>query len=165
MAAARRGGVACASSCVISSAWMKRFASVRGLLTPLLGARVHAVVLRRAALRDGERFLEAGVGIGSTFVPLAHANPTGRSEGIDLERPLLGCCRRRLACAGADRSGVRPQRADVGALPFTEASLDLAAACYLMDELAPADRGRAPDELRVYRRLGIASEVLRGVKL
>lgn len=129
--------------------------ALRGLLAPLLvDPRVHEAVPKRAALRDGERFLEAGVGDGATFLSLARRNVTGTSVGIDLREAALARCRRRLARAGADGPGVRLERADVRALPYPDASFDLALACFLMGELVDAEIERALDELRRVLRVG-----------
>jgi ubiquinone/menaquinone biosynthesis C-methylase UbiE len=130
-------------------------AALRALLASrLVDPRVHEAVLRRAALRDGERFLEAGVGDGATFVPLARRNVTGTCVGIDTSEAALARCRRRLARAGADGPGVTLEPADVRALPYPDESFDLALACFLLGELSSAESERALDELRRVLRVG-----------
>jgi len=120
---------------------------------PLFGAEAHRLVQRRAALRNGEAYLEVAVGAGFTFLPMTLANPEGRNEGVDLSEGMLARCRQRLYRAGARNYNL--QRADARELPFPDQSFDVALCCYLLDELSPADQARTLRELhRVLRRGG-----------
>jgi ubiquinone/menaquinone biosynthesis C-methylase UbiE len=110
-----------------------------------LHAKAHQAAIRRAALANGERFLEVAVGCGHTFLPLALRNPDGENVGVDLDAAALRCCRARLDRGGA--RGFRLEQADARALPFAEASFDLVLCCFLLDTLDEADQDRALAEL------------------
>ncbi|MFN7952141.1 MAG: class I SAM-dependent methyltransferase [bacterium] len=49
-----------------------------------------------AHVRDGEHVLEVAVGTGLAFETLVHANPHGRTEGVDLTPAMLERARRKV---------------------------------------------------------------------
>jgi ubiquinone/menaquinone biosynthesis C-methylase UbiE len=114
-----------------------RLAPVYDPWASLFASRVHDLARRRAALRDGESFLEVAVGTGLTFAPMAMDNPSGRNEGIDLCESMLRRCRRRLTSLGA--TTFRLRRGDARDLPFDDESFDLLLCCHLFDLLSEDD--------------------------
>ena len=98
--------------------------------------RARRRALELAAIRDGESILEVAVGTGLAFEEIVRANPSGRSEGIDLTPAMLARANRRLERAGL-RGGRRLQVADASALPFGDATFDLVHNAYMFD-LLPA---------------------------
>jgi ubiquinone/menaquinone biosynthesis C-methylase UbiE len=114
-----------------------RLAPVYDPWASLFASRVHEIARRRAALRDGESFLEVAVGTGLTFAPMTITNPNGRNEGIDLCESMLRRCRDRLSSLGA--AAFRLRRGDARELPFDDGSFDLLLCCYLFDLLPEND--------------------------
>jgi SAM-dependent methyltransferase len=125
---------------------------IGAVLGPALRSEGNRQAVRRAALRNGERFLEVGVGSGQTFVPLALKNPDGENHGVDVDPLALEHCRFRLQEAGV--GSWRLERADVGSLPFPAESFDLVVCCYVLESLAESDRDRALLELQRVLRAG-----------
>ncbi len=127
---------------------------LRDLAAPLVGVPIEEKLLARAAVVDGERFLEVGVGEGATFLALARANVTGQSHALDRDRARLARLRARLARGRADHGGVQLELADVRALPFADRRFELVIAVALMGELEERERGLALDELRRVLEVG-----------
>lgn len=125
---------------------------INAILGPALRSEGNRQAVRRAALRNGERLLEVGVGSGQTFVPLALKNSGGENHGVDVDPLVLEHCRLRLEEAGA-RSWLL-QRADAGSLPFPAQSFDLVVCCYLLESLREPDRDRVLLELQRVLRAG-----------
>ena len=115
-------------------------------------APAHRMAIKRAALRNGERFLEVGVGSGLTFLPLVLGNPAGENQGVDFSEAMLGRCRERLERSGARHC--RLQQADARELPFPSDRFDLLLCCYLLDALTETDQDRALEEFRRVLRPG-----------
>jgi ubiquinone/menaquinone biosynthesis C-methylase UbiE len=74
-----------------------------------------------AALVDGPRVLDLGVGPGTSAVEMARADPSRRHVGIDLSGRMLRRAARRARAAGAT---LRLVRADALRLPFRTAAFD-----------------------------------------
>ena len=93
-------------------------------------------------------FLDVGTGTGAVLRALASrpARPR-RAVGVDSSAEMLARC-------PPLPDGWELQRADVAALPFGDASVDTAAAVYLLHVLAPATRTTALGELRRVLRPG-----------
>jgi SAM-dependent methyltransferase len=93
-------------------------------LTPDVAATRHAV-LRALELRQGERFLDVGVGPGLLAAEAARTvGPAGQVCGIDLSVSMLALARRRCA----DLPWVAIGRGDATALAFPDGVFDAAAA-------------------------------------
>jgi len=135
------------------------------LWSGLFTARARRELLQRAALQDGESFLELGVGTGLTFAPLARSNPCGRNDGLDQSDGMLRRCRRRLQRCGATRFTLR--EGDARDLPYEDETFDLVLCGYLFELLPDPDAERVLRQiLRVLcngGRLLLASSTRRGV--
>ncbi|WP_344611851.1 class I SAM-dependent methyltransferase [Dactylosporangium salmoneum] len=95
---------------------------VRSFFTPMY-RRIVADV-EGAGLPPGARILDAGTGPGRVPLALAEALPRARVDGVDLSTAMIEEARRGAAARGlADR--VTFTVADVGALPFMDATFDL----------------------------------------
>jgi ubiquinone/menaquinone biosynthesis C-methylase UbiE len=70
------------------------------------------------------RILDVGTGPGRIPVALAHAAPHLRIDGIDLSPAMIAAARRDCAAAGLDHH-VTFEIADVGSLPYQDATFDL----------------------------------------
>lgn len=92
-----------------------------------------AAGLGRAAVRHGERVLDAGCGPGNVLEKLAEeAGTQGMAVGIDFAPRMLAAARRRVA-------GARLVRADARQLPFAAGTFDLVWSSYMLDLLPTAD--------------------------
>lgn len=77
------------------------------------------------AVRPGEALLDLGCGAGfDAFVAASAVGPTGRVAGVDLSLEMLAVAESGRAAAGL--SNVEFRQADVEALPFPDASFDVA---------------------------------------
>jgi ubiquinone/menaquinone biosynthesis C-methylase UbiE len=94
------------------------------------GARRWA--LSRLRIPGHADVLDAGIGSGG-FVrdALADGRREGRLVGIDVSRPMLRMCRRRVA----EAASVSLAQSDAVALPFRDASFDWVLSSYLLDLL------------------------------
>lgn len=98
-----------------------------------------------AHVRDGEHVLEVAVGTGLAFETLVHANPHGRTEGVDLTPAMLERARRKVrGLPGKHALSI----ADACALPFANASFDLVLNSYMLDLMPAAGIARVLAELR-----------------
>lgn len=103
-----------------------------GIVTPF-GKPAITAGLNRAAVRRGERVLDAGCGPGFVLEKLAEkAGPQGMAVGIDFSPRMLAAARRRVF-------GARLVRADVRQLPFPAETFDLVWSSYVLDLLPTAD--------------------------
>ena len=113
-------------------------------ILPEGGARREARAL--AAVKNGERVLEIGVGPGWDFEKLASENPTGMTAGLDLTRGMLDRatqrCRRRSLLPPA------LLQCDCRSLPFRSGSFDVVFSAYVFDALAKQDTEKTLLEIR-----------------
>ena len=119
----------------------------------LLGSKALRIAQRRAALRDGERYLQIGLGTGRSFLPMVLANPSGRNEGVGACEVVLDLCRQTLARAGASNFVLRV--GDVRRLALEDDLFDVVMGCYGLGRLPAQDVALAVGEMhRVLRRGG-----------
>jgi arsenite methyltransferase len=92
--------------------------------------------LRALTLRPGERVLDVGSGPGLLAAEIARVvGPAGHVTGIDISDPMLTLGQRR--CADLDSAGrVSFAKADAAALPFAEASFDVAVSTQVYEYVA-----------------------------
>lgn len=81
----------------------------------------------------GSAVLEAGCGVGAQTLALARRSPGVRFTAVEVDPASLALAEARVAEAGL--GGVAFRRADVGALPFPDASFDGAFVCFLLEHL------------------------------
>jgi SAM-dependent methyltransferase len=104
-------------------------------LTPDVAAQ-RDKIMALLAPRSGERALDIGCGPGLTTLALAQAvGATGSVLGIDIAEPMLGIARQR--CAGLPQ--VDFALADVTALPYADASFDVALATQVYEYVEEID--------------------------
>lgn len=84
-------------------------------------ARLDAVLLRMAELRDGQRVLDAGCGFGATLEAVNRAHAGMQLTGVNIDARQLALCRG-LEARHGNRLAWR--EADACALPFAEASFE-----------------------------------------
>jgi ubiquinone/menaquinone biosynthesis C-methylase UbiE len=113
----------------------------------LTEVRARRRALELLAVRDGESVLEVAVGTGLTFVEILRANPSGRSEGIDLTPAMLERARRRVA---RDVPSARCELSlgDAYQLPFAAEQFDAVYNAYMFDLLPQEDFARVLSEMR-----------------
>jgi ubiquinone/menaquinone biosynthesis C-methylase UbiE len=122
-----------------------RIARVYDLWAALTESRARRACLSRAAVRDGETVLEIAVGTGLAFRELVLANPSGRTEGIDLTEPMLERARRKVAALpGRHRLRV----GDAHRLDFEDGTFDLVVNNYMFDLLPEQDFAPILGEMR-----------------
>jgi len=115
----------------------EKVAPIYDLWAHLTERRARERCLELAAVRDGESVLEVAVGTGTTFQRLLTANPSGRTEGIDLTAGML-----RRAETKARQTGVGGYRLAIGdayRLEFADETFDLVVNSYMFDLLPEAD--------------------------
>lgn len=99
-------------------------------------AAVREVVLRLLALQPGEQVLDVGAGPGYLALQMARAVlPAGQVDAIDISEPMLAMARARLARADTPLP-VEVQLADARALPFPDATFDVAVATQTYEYVA-----------------------------
>jgi len=92
-----------------------------------------AAGLRHAAVRPGERALDAGCGAGNVLARLREqVGPEGMAVGIDFAPRMLAATRRRVP-------GATLARADARRLPFAAGTFDLVWSSYMLDLLPTAE--------------------------
>jgi ubiquinone/menaquinone biosynthesis C-methylase UbiE len=127
-------------------------------LTPLFDA-VAAVVVRdraikrrvidHAALSGGEEVLDVGCGTGTLAVAAARAAPGVTVTGLDADPSILAKARRRASDAGFE---IRFDEGRSTALPYADASFDVALSTLFFHHLPDEEKRRTADELaRVLR--------------
>jgi len=110
----------------------RRVAPVYDIWARLTEHRARARCLELANVRDGESVLEVAVGTGLLFEQLVLANPSGRTEGIDLTDGMLARARRRVTrLPGAHHLAI----GDARHLDFEDGSFDLLVNNYMFDLL------------------------------
>jgi arsenite methyltransferase len=104
-------------------------------LTPDVVQQRHAT-LEAVALRPGQRVLDVGSGPALLAAEMAQAvGPAGHITGIDASDPMLTLGQRR--CADLGRAArVRFVKVDATALPFTDASFDVAVSTQVYEYVA-----------------------------
>jgi ubiquinone/menaquinone biosynthesis C-methylase UbiE len=113
-----------------------RVAWIYDVWASLTETRARAACLARAAVCDGEDVLEIAVGTGLAFRELVLANPTGRTEGIDLTEAMLARARRKVAgLPGRHRLRV----GDAHRLDFEDGTFSLVVNNYMFDLLPERD--------------------------
>ncbi|MGN6563545.1 MAG: methyltransferase domain-containing protein, partial [Thermomicrobiales bacterium] len=81
-------------------------------------------VYARLQVREGQRVLDVGCGVGVDTLPLARlVGPAGRVEGVDVDAAAVAEANRRAAAAGM-REWVEHQVCDAETLPFADDSFD-----------------------------------------
>lgn len=113
-----------------------RIAPFHDGLAVLVEAKARRLGLAWAAVQDGERVLEVGVGTGLSFRHILRANPRGWTDGIDLTPAMLKRAQRRAAHSQTDQYSLA--LGDAYALSFSDASYDLVLNSYMFD-LLPTD--------------------------
>lgn len=117
----------------------------------LTESRARRACLERAAVRDGESVLEVAVGTGLAFRELVLANPSGRTEGVDLTEPMLDRARHKVArLPGRHRLRV----GDAHRLDFEDGAFDLVVNNYMFDLLPERDFAPVLGEMRRVLRAG-----------
>ena len=123
-----------------------RLAPFYGFWERLAEGRAKRLALELAALPDGERVLEVGVGPGTALEELARANLCGTTTGADLCFDMLQRTHRLFR----RRSRARPPlcQCDARSLPFAANSFDLVFSSYTLDLLSASDIQRTILEIR-----------------
>jgi ubiquinone/menaquinone biosynthesis C-methylase UbiE len=102
------------------------------------------------ARRQGERFLEAGVGTGWAFLRAIQRSGAGRAAGLELATGMLDVARQRLAA-------YRPLDlvlGDARALPFANAAFDCLLSTYTLEVMLDSDIAAALAEFHRVLRPG-----------
>lgn len=108
--------------------------------------------VRAAGGADQVRLLDVACGTGRTLHQLAQAHPTLRLYGVDLSPSYVRLARKRLAHVAEVALAVE----NAEALPFADATFDVATSVYLFHELPRATRRNVARELfRVVRPGGL----------
>lgn len=93
-------------------------------------------IMALLAMRAGEKALDIGCGPGLTTLALAQATgANGKVTGVDIAEPMLAIARKRCA----DYANVSFTTADVTALPYDDASFDLALATQVYEYVEQVD--------------------------
>jgi ubiquinone/menaquinone biosynthesis C-methylase UbiE len=108
-------------------------APTHDLLALLVERRARRQGVEWAAVENGERVLEIGVGTGLSFRQLLRRNPGGVTEGIDVTPAMLRRARRRGERTAVPADRWRLQRGDAYDLPFEADAFDLVFSSYVFD--------------------------------
>jgi demethylmenaquinone methyltransferase/2-methoxy-6-polyprenyl-1,4-benzoquinol methylase len=115
-----------------------RYDAMNWLMTAGLWGVWHAAFRRQAPVARGVRVLDVGCGTGELArLLLRMTGPAGHVTGVDLSAGMLAVARRKLARFG-DR--VTLVEGDALALPFADASFDVAASAFVLRNVADPDR-------------------------
>ncbi|HEU4729918.1 MAG TPA: class I SAM-dependent methyltransferase [Kofleriaceae bacterium] len=108
--------------------------------------------VRAAGGADSVRLLDVACGTGRTLHQVAQAHPSLRLYGVDLSPPYVRIARKRLAHVGELSLAVE----NAEALPYADATFDVATSVYLFHELPRNARRNVARELfRVVRPGGL----------
>jgi len=116
-------------------------------------SRAHACALKHAGIRNGMRVLEVATGSGEMFRRLIHANPEGKTFGLDLS-PNMAARTQRRARSEFPKAQSHCGAVDVRNLPFENASFDAVVCCYLFELLSYDDIRLTLGEIRRVLRAG-----------
>ncbi len=115
-------------------------APTHDLLARVVEARARALLLRLAAIQNGEHVLEVGVGTGLSFIEVLSTNPGGRVEGIDITPAMLCRAKRKARRTGHKNYLLRTGNAYAPGVP--EASCDVVLCSYVFDLFPEQDFAR-----------------------
>lgn len=91
-------------------------------------------VLSLARVREGERALDVGCGVGVFTIPLAkRIGRSGHVFAVDVEPVMVESCSQRAREAGL--TNVTVARSEENSFPLPDAAVDLVFACHLLHEL------------------------------
>ncbi|MBN1437949.1 MAG: methyltransferase domain-containing protein [Anaerolineales bacterium] len=101
-------------------------------------------VLELAALRSGERILDAGCGTGLTASRIVERCPGVKVAGIDISPRMIAAARR-----NAETQGLRAEFrvGSITALPYPDGSFDAVITCIMFHHLDLSEKRRAVGEL------------------
>jgi ubiquinone/menaquinone biosynthesis C-methylase UbiE len=116
-------------------------------------SRAHACAVKHAGIRNGMQVLEVATGSGEMFRRLVHANPEGRTYGLDLSPNMAARTQRRARSEFPDAQS-HCGAVDVRNLPFRNASFDAVVCCYLFELLSHDDIRLTLGEIRRVMRAG-----------
>ncbi len=137
-------------------------ASIYPVSTFFFHSKAHACALEHAGIRNGTRVLEIATGSGEMFRRLIHANPEGRTIGLDLS-PNMAARTQGRARGEFPEAQAHCGAVDVRTLPFRDASFDAVVCCYLFELLSHGDiRMTLGEVCRVLRPGGTFSLVVIG---
>jgi ubiquinone/menaquinone biosynthesis C-methylase UbiE len=122
-----------------------RVAWIYDVWAALTETRARQACLARADVRDGETVLEVAVGTGLAFRELVRANPSGRTEGVDLTEPMLSRARRKVEGLPGNH---RLRVGDAHQLGFGDGTFDLLVNNYMFDLLPEEDFVPVLQEMR-----------------
>lgn len=111
----------------------RRLAPLYDYLVPVVSSRPRERGRAWLQVEDGEQVLDVGTGTGLALLPLATANPSGWTEGLDASPAMLCRARRRLHACPHHRYGLRV--GEVSSLPFPENAFDAVFSSYAVDVL------------------------------
>jgi ubiquinone/menaquinone biosynthesis C-methylase UbiE len=126
-----------------------RFSRLTPLFDPLVRVTTRertfkGALLDRAAIDAGESVLDLGSGTGTLAIELARRVPGARVTGLDADAEILSRARRKAAEAGREVEFVEGFST---ALPFPDASFDVALSTLFFHHLARDDKLRTIAEL------------------
>jgi ubiquinone/menaquinone biosynthesis C-methylase UbiE len=117
-------------------------------LFEVLAGRKHEAfrrhVLELVALKDGEFLLDAGCGTGMMALRIAARHPDCTVHGIDLSAKMIAAARRDAKTQGL---GVDFRVGSITALPYTDASFDVALTSIMYHHLDLAEKWQAVAEI------------------
>jgi ubiquinone/menaquinone biosynthesis C-methylase UbiE len=101
-------------------------------------SKAHRCLLRHAGIQNGTQVLEIATGSGEMFRRLVHANPDGKTFGLDLS-PNMAARTQRRARKEFPSAEAHCGAVDVRSMPFRNASFDAVVCCYLLELLGQDD--------------------------
>ena len=112
-------------------------APIYDLFGILMESKARRKALEMAAIRNGERILEAAFGTGLNFVEVLKRNPSGWVNGIDVSTKMLQRARKRISRTGQKNYAL--YLGDCRHLPFEDETFDVLMTQYLLDILPVGD--------------------------
>jgi len=113
-------------------------AAVYPVSTFFFHSKAHACALRNSGIENGMQVLEIATGSGEMFHRLVHANPDGKTFGLDLSPNMAARSQRRVR-KEFPRAEAHCGAVDVRSMPFRNASFDAVVCCYLLELLGQDD--------------------------